>query len=265
MNQILKAVQAAEALQSIRCAHSFGWPHRVNPKPLAFHYARSEEFEVRRRKFYDMVERIYGQSINPYPKPFVSQFSERENKHGGREGRPIDWRVSRDSVVISDHNAAPFEWLMFSGKFEDNRYEEEAVAAEIANFRWYAGLEFRKDMEKAQITLLRSPELDGVPNSGSGPRPIADVKLTAMMSLDRLQSSMSSYLYKILDDVVWLDKWLFRSPDKVQVIKVDEKAQRKVRASVDRTVLEKTLRALDHAAVHYNYLSFESLFSRWYR
>lgn len=248
MNKILRAL--GEAGQMRRTKRAAGGTPRT-ALPLAAYYRGDPDQERARQEFYMAMARFYGFENwwQPVRRSAVAATA-------GRDGRGLDVLASRKSVLLVDSNAAPFEWLVFGPWLNDDQ-----MCTAIASIRTTAGLTFRSEREKSQLSPLRSPDLDAVPGGASGARPLAMTWLEAVSSISRLKHTLSDRAFLLLERVVYQDEWLFRGPDQVH----QGKSRAYVRKALDTAMITELTCALDAAAVHYGLLPADEYAERWGR
>lgn len=190
-------------------------------------YQRDEDFERRRREFYANCAyhfefenwRIYFHRYEKLDR------DEKGETVGGRDGRPAKkLRYGpREKIMERDINAGALEWLDGRNLLDDVQIT--------------AGYRARADMEGAQVSTLKSADLEAS-GGGFGTRLVADYTIDCMRYVERLKASMPPSRFRVLEELLLQDRWLW-----------DGMKGKERRAVYDRIRL-----SLDYAAMFYGLL-----------
>lgn len=231
--------------------------------PMTAYYAREPEQEARRAAFYAYVALVYGSQGWIFNYPTVRFAAEIGYGGGGRDVKPID----RDSAAAVNIMAAPFEWLISTGKME-SRLDTKGAGL----IRYTAGLRYRADMEGAGLGL-RAQSYEGASGGGQPNRPPSDFRMDCITSIAELRAIRD---YDVLEAVVWRDEWIWRvkmngrlpenRPGKKfrRERQARAKAMKELQRRMTRNIL-KVHRALDQAARFYGLMNSAEYEKRWMR
>ena len=154
-------------------------------------------------------------------------------------------------------SSAPLENLIFT-----NKLVARSEHPDIAYIRADAGFQFRADCHMAQVSGLSAKPISDSAGGGGLKILLADNKLMAMDSLGRLRTAMGIKQFKLLEDVVWADRWLFTvAPPRGSGAK--RAAMESAMNQRNDRIVEQLLCCLDAAAVHYGLINVEAFRSRW--
>lgn len=209
--------------------------------PMAAHYARSAEHEVKRAKFYADIALVYGSSGWHFSNPGV------RTKAGkaGYEGRDREIQaLDQESSVNLNVASAPLEWLAAKG-----RLETHADPSGQRMVRFAVASKFRDVSQGADFAGLKGQAYDGGSGGGGGGgRPVTDHMIDCVKIVTEVRASMHPGMFRMLVRVVCLDEWVW------------EKARK---AKDRRAIIEHLHKALDKAAVTLRYMTAADYKKRW--
>lgn len=163
---------------------------------LAAHYRREPAVELRRAKFYAQMHMVYG--LTGWATPSVAAPLPR----AGRDGNEIKMHMrDQKNTIDVNINSGPFEWLRETRRLSTR---EDAAGAEM--MRIAAGERFRTAVEGAQVSPIRSADLEATPSGGFGSRRVADHKFDCMKKIQRWRDQMDGTdLFDLLHAVIIRD------------------------------------------------------------
>lgn len=168
--------------------------------------AGDPDFENVRDRFYGMVERHLSIVAIVLPKGRRTKIAD---PGPGRDGIPTEIEKYGDPRIASyrDNAADAVQWLVSKGHLNSrivgvrtDRLLEIAWAegrARITMMSMLADL-----FERAELTALKSPDLEGLSGGSFGPRAIHHTKLEAMMVVQRMRSEIPPVCMKMLEAVI---------------------------------------------------------------
>lgn len=207
--------------------------------PLVAYYGRDPDFEARRNEFYAQMGKLHKWNRAPRQGPEAP---------AGRDGRPAQFRVvSRQNVYPVIENTAPLEYLFSKGLLSAKRDETGASAR-----RYSAGQKLRGLIEDAQISGMKTPDLEGASGGGAPGRLPGEYKMDCIIWLSILRGpeadgGLPTAVVKLLEDVVYFDRWVW------------EKAKAERRG----VVLMRICMALDLLSVRFRMITQEDFNARW--
>ena len=208
--------------------------------PMHAYYRRGQEFEARRAEFYAHLHGIIG--LEGWKTRPIAVSDEPQL---GFDGMPPQIKPQgRDSAVTLNVNAAPLEWLVAIQKLQLGIDKPGAQTA-----RYDAARKFRTAVEGAQLTTMRSPDLEAVGGGGKG-MSVSDHKLDCMKRCGRFQKVLGIDLYRFVERAIVLD---------------DFSAIRKADKSLDLTGLKQLHMALDLLAEDMGLITTRAFKDRWSR
>jgi hypothetical protein len=189
-------------------------------------------------------ETILAERLRAYRRGDIDPVQHGEDGAGFQGHVPLRIAGSfRGGATSINVNSAPLEFLYFSRLLAT---PDDGSSAE--SIRYDAACRVRKALEQAQVNGLRGQNFND--SGGAGQvrnRPISEQKAMRILELARLREGMPLRDLKLLEDVVFLDKWIW------------DGRTRKRRSQI----LEDFRKALDRAAVHYGRMSDREFTSRW--
>jgi hypothetical protein len=202
-------------------------PRLVKPIYSDPYKFRGEEFERKRREFYANCAyhfnfenwRIYFHRYQKLDR------DEKGETVGGRDGRPAK-RLRygpKEKIMERDINAGALEWMDGRNLLDDVQIT--------------AGYRARADMEGAQVSTLKSADLEAS-GGGFGTRLVADYTIDCMRYVERLKASMPPSRFRVLEELLLHDRWLWDG----------------LKGKERRDVYDRIRLALDYAAVFYGLL-----------
>lgn len=176
----------------------------------------------------------------------------------GRDGRPMDKRLTKGRAAWRDWNCDPFEWLLQHGKLReevraDRGDRREDVMARQNQARSEAGTWFREIHAKAAIAPVRCASLETMGVGGGGEMSADELRIDAITKIDRLRRSMPRESYDALDRLIVGEVWLWRD------LKGSEREQNKRRGQI----FDDIRRALDYVSLHRFLISAAAFRARW--
>lgn len=215
--------------------------------PLRAFYGREEDLENKRRRMYEMVERVMAM-------PDVDEDALASVRQRGGFNRVVSLG---SAFALLDANSSPVEFLVSRGEMETAEDEEGMGGA-----RFHTALRFRDLMEGAQVKSLKSPSLSGT--GGGGGTSAGDIRgyqLDCMKLVQKLRESMPKpWLFPLLESIVWLDDWLDLVP------KQEPRADKREAIRKERMMTVRSLHyALDCAALTLGYIPEGAFTQRWTR
>lgn len=146
--------------------------------------------------------------------------------------------------------AAPLEWLderrILSDKAKPGMTDQQIRNAnQSGTARFEAGIRARGEFEGAHISPLRAASLGDVVDGGKGGKLVSDHALECQDSIAKLKEMMPAGLFSMLELVVYSDEWVWK--------KAKNKSEQ----------YERIRESLDHAALHYRYISRDDFTARW--
>lgn len=249
------------------------------PMPMSFYYGagsaegRDEAFEARRSAFYGMMAKVHsftGWSLELYRKEIflAAQLA------GGRDGHGLKLLpIDQSQAAILNTNAAPLEYLV-----SQNWLETKKDPAGYGILRWATAIRFRDTVAGAQSGGLKGQTYEGG-GGGFGSRLVPDYAIDCMWRVKDVQQRLHPGLFRLLRMIVVDDIWLWE----IDVKRIDKRIMRngtpakrrdrqkfeKMRARLlkkrrDRIIL-KLHKAIDGAAVVFDYMSEDEYRARWLR
>lgn len=181
--------------------------------------------------------------------------------HAGLEGRADRARALRQQTMMVsavEATASPFENLVFTNALLERGDKQ------LADIRGEAGFKFREDVEKSQISTLGAKVIGETFGGGGGSSTLADVKIFAMQSIGRIRKHLSEGAYKLLEDLIINDAWVFeKQVRRKPATSTEKQAAARAAERHRRQVLPQILCALDALAVHYELLKVEEYRAHW--
>lgn len=229
--------------------------------PMAAYYAGEPEREARRAEFYAHCALAFGFRGWIFDNPTVQMAVGVGYGGKGHSVRVIDQEQAAAINIL----AAPFEWLMATGKIE-SRLDTPGAGL----LRYTAGLRYRDDMEGAGVGI-RAQSYEGASGGGQPNRPPSDFRMDCIASIAELRGIPD---YKVLEAVVWNDDWIWRQklngplpegkPGKQhrRQRQARAKAMKELQRRMTRNIL-KVHRALDQAARYYGLMNAAEYEKRW--
>lgn len=208
-------------------------------KPVhIFPYIRENDFEKQRQDFYWACAWIFefdGWNVTNHQIKEVMARDKAGNVIAGRDGRQSKKTRYGDRAKIMERevNSAPFEFMQAR-----NMLDQVQIAA---------GQRVRADFEGAQISALKSADLAAVGGGGFGARPVSDFVIDCQKSIAGLRKSMPAISFRTLEDVVFLDRWLW------------DGAKGKHR----KEIYDRIRVALDYAALHLELIPLAEFKRKW--
>lgn len=166
----------------------------------------------------------------------------------GRDGRPAQLRViSQQNSYPVIENAAPLEYLFSKGMLMLKSDRTGAAAR-----RYSAGQRLRGLIEDAQISALKTPDLEGASGGSAPGRLPGEYKMDCILWLSILRGPEASgglpaAVMRLLEDVVYFDRWIW------------EKTKGKRRG----VVLMRICMSLDLLSVRFRMMTMADFNARW--
>lgn len=206
---------------------------------MAAYYRQEPDQERRRAEFYAHMARVFEWDDWLLERQFVAV----RNGVSGRDGRPatVEFIDRHTRAIAINSSAAPLEWLASVGELEGRN-----EAAGTGTVRLNAGLRLREEIVGAEISALKSQNLQSSGGGGQG-RPVSDYKLDCIHSITMVQERVPAKLYAVLVELVYRDRWLWEGMSKKR----------------RRRMIERIRRGLDKVAVCYGYMSMREVTDRW--
>jgi hypothetical protein len=251
--------------------------------PLAGYYARKDEFEDQRDRFYNRCAKVFKwegwDSLgldSDSDDLFIARMEildaplPREG-FGGRR-REIA-AIERARVIAINLSSSPFEWLA-----SHNKLEERIDQAGIGNIRFSAGIKLRDLMVGAEPSGLKSFNLEGSSGGGGVPVMISDFKLDCLRALTRIADEMrwmapKRAFYKFVGEIDGKPWWVkqFEYPDLrkepfkllERVIYRDEWIFEGAGRRRQRAILNQLHWGLDAAALKFGMITPREFDARW--
>ncbi|MBO6511877.1 MAG: hypothetical protein JJ979_25910 [Roseibium sp.] len=201
-------------------------------------YCKDEEQERARQEFYANCAYHFGFENWRVYFHQMKEILPRDNAGatvGGRDGRPSK-RVrygERAKLMEREVNSAPFEWL-------DQRGIIDEVQAD-------AGHRARADFEGSQVSALKSVAFGDAGGGGFGLRPISDYCIDCQRAVDGLRRGMPPASMKLLEDLLFHDRWLWDG----------------LKAKERKPVYEEIKVALDYAGLYYGLMPVAAFEKKW--
>ena len=209
---------------------------------MAAFYARDKEFEKRRGSFYAHYAMVFGSQGWIFSSPEVSFVAGSVGFGGsGRMVAPLD----QESAVSINVVSAPLEWMVARGFLQSG--DDDAAACLM---RYAVALRFRNTLTGAQVSPLKSQNLEGASGGGGSGRPVSDYKLDCIREVNRLKAALTWPDYRLLEQMIFADEWVWRK----------HRSKRK-RALVTLAIH----RAIDRAGMVFGMNTDEQVRKRWAR
>lgn len=264
-----KATRGAQLVADLELSSALGIPVallatlRKEPLvlPMAAYYAGEAEREARRAEFYAHCALAFGFRGWIFDNPTVQMAVGIGYGGKGHSVRVIDQEQAAAINIL----AAPFEWLMATGKIE-SKLDTPGTGL----LRYTAGLRYRDDMEGAGLGL-RAQSYEGASGGGQPNRPPSDFRMDCIGAIANLRRIND---YQLLEAVVWRDEWVWREklkgplPEERKGKKFRRQRQARAKAlkelqrRMTRNIL-KVHRALDQAARYYGLMNEAEYEKRW--
>ena len=214
--------------------------HRATPPkqgapvvPLAGFYRREGEFEAARSRFYSDCARVFGfdgwqfATVDPHVQ-YRAPYQVVRNQCIGLDN-PVDIKVT-----------TPFEWMLVNHKMGAKTKQVDSLQVQIADL-------YRRDLAMRAISPMKAVDPGAVGGGSSGPATIPDHRLDAMCSLGKLKDAMMPHLYKMLEEVLYFDVFVWEGRPEAS----------------HKAVFRTFMCALDCAGVHYGLLTQAELRRTW--
>ena len=218
--------------------------------PLRAFYAREADVEERRNQFYAAMAKAYGWPAR-YLAPMDPAVEHVVSGGIGRDGRPAKLRaIGQKHVMPVILNAAPLEYLFSNGMLQGDTDQHGA-----AYRRFSAGQRLRGIFEGAEISGLKTANLEGASGGGIPGRLPGEYKMDCIRSLAELrggpddQKAIRPGLFMLLEAVVYRDRWIWEE----------------VRGNRQAAVIVRLHKALDLLSVRFRMMTARDFNDRWYK
>lgn len=215
--------------------------------PLIAFYGREPALERRRGEFYSAMAKTFGWA------EWKQRPAKKERAAGGepgRDGRPAHiTRIGIDQAFPVDTNAAPLEFLYAKGLLQTRDDVHGSAYRRLS-----AGLRLRSLLEGAEICGLRAASLDGAGGGSSiglqpGEYKMECIRFLSVMRGPENAGGMPADLLKLLEDVVYCDRWTWEGRKGKQLA----------------MMLDEIRKALDRVSVPLRLMTKSGYDQRWHR
>jgi len=191
--------------------------------------AGDADFDVIRSRFYAMVRRHLAEPVS------IRKTAATAPSGPGRDGVPIEIEKYGDPRIASyrDNAADALGWLAMKGHMNSrivgdrtDRLMEIAWAegrARITTATMLSDL-----FERAELTALRSANLEGISGGGFGPRAVHHTKLEAMMAVQSIRSDIPPACMAIIEAVISRNQSPWLGQGKAAQAKIFEEIRRAI-------------------------------------
>lgn len=186
--------------------------------PLAAYYRRSDEFEARRREFYTSMARVYGfEGWKPAPTRYRPP-AEPAGRNGSRSRRE---RYGDPALAqFRDPNIDAAHALRWKPELLNSEIAPPATDTKCDD-AFYEGEVRRRaldDLDRlffgAELSPLRSVDLEAVPSGGFGPRIVSDYKLDCQRAIQDMRNEIPPAAMALIERVVVRGEFIWEVPSK---------------------------------------------------